>query len=81
MHVTGLAWRADDNNVGDLMVRCVEQFGSDDDVEAIDRIVLQLEKENGQFSALLTGVIESSPFQERRNRNFVEAARPKVSVR
>ncbi len=36
------------------------------DVETLDRIVAQLEKENGKFSALLNGVIESAPFQKRR---------------
>jgi hypothetical protein len=36
------------------------------DVESIDRIVASLEKEGGKFSALLTGVIESPPFQKRR---------------
>jgi len=36
------------------------------DVETLDRIVAQLEKENGKFSALLHGVIESAPFQKRR---------------
>jgi hypothetical protein len=34
------------------------------DVEAIDRIVERLEKENGRFSALLMGVIDSAPFQK-----------------
>jgi hypothetical protein len=37
------------------------------DVEAVDRIVDRLEREDGRFSALLTGVIESAPFQKRRN--------------
>jgi hypothetical protein len=37
------------------------------DVEAIDRIVDRLEREEGRFSALLMGVIESAPFQKRRN--------------
>jgi hypothetical protein len=37
------------------------------DVEAIDRIVERLEKENGRFSVLLMGVIESAPFQRVRN--------------
>jgi hypothetical protein len=37
------------------------------DVESVDRIVERLEREGGRFSALLTGVIESSPFQKRRN--------------
>jgi hypothetical protein len=37
------------------------------DVEAIDRIVERLERENGRFSALLMAVIESAPFQKRRH--------------
>src|SRR5207245_490284 len=37
------------------------------DVEAVDRIVARLEAEQGRFSALLMGVIESVPFQKRRN--------------
>jgi hypothetical protein len=36
------------------------------DVETVDRIVDRLEKSNGRFSALLMGVIESTPFQKRR---------------
>jgi hypothetical protein len=38
------------------------------DVETVDRIVDRLEKNDGRFSSLLSGVIESAPFQERRNR-------------
>jgi hypothetical protein len=37
------------------------------DVEAVDRIVARLEKEEGRFDALMTGVVESTPFQKRRN--------------
>jgi Protein of unknown function (DUF1588)/Protein of unknown function (DUF1592)/Protein of unknown function (DUF1587)/Protein of unknown function (DUF1585)/Protein of unknown function (DUF1595) len=37
------------------------------DTETVDQIVLRLEKENGRFSALLNGIIESAPFQMRRN--------------
>jgi hypothetical protein len=37
------------------------------DVEAVDRIVARLEKDKGKFSTLLMGVIESAPFQKRRN--------------
>ena len=37
------------------------------DVEATDRIVEHLERDHGRFSALLMGVIESAPFQKRRN--------------
>ena len=36
------------------------------DVPTVDRIVEKLEKENGRFSALLLGVLESAPFQQRR---------------
>src|SRR6516165_5509983 len=38
-----------------------------DDVETVDRIVERLDKDGGRFSALLMGVIESPPFQQRRN--------------
>ena len=34
------------------------------DVEAVDRVVERLEKEDGHFSALMMGVIESAPFQK-----------------
>ncbi|MGN6384772.1 MAG: DUF1592 domain-containing protein [Verrucomicrobiota bacterium] len=37
------------------------------DVETVDQIVARLEKSNGKFSELLLGVIESAPFQKRRN--------------
>ena len=36
------------------------------DITAVDGIVAQLETSNGQFSALITGVIDSTPFQKRR---------------
>ena len=36
------------------------------DVDAVDQIVQRLEREEGRFSALLLGVIESAPFQKRR---------------
>jgi hypothetical protein len=37
------------------------------DVHAVDQIVTRLEREDGRFSALLMGVIESAPFQRRRD--------------
>jgi hypothetical protein len=47
------------------------------DTETVDRIVDRLEKNDGKFSALLAGVIDSAPFQERRNRgNPPPATRP-----
>ena len=39
----------------------------DSDVGSVDRIVDRLETGEGRFSALLTGVIDSAPFQKRRN--------------
>ncbi len=37
------------------------------DVPTVDKIVADLERKNGAFSALLMGVIESAPFQQQRN--------------
>ena len=48
----------------------------DYDVESVDRIVKRLEQDKGQFSALLTGVIESSPFQKCRNSAAIADAKP-----
>jgi hypothetical protein len=47
-------------------------LGYSDD-EAVDRIVDRLEREQGRFSALLMGIIESAPFQKRRNGSVVAA--------
>ena len=44
------------------------------DVETVDRIVAQLDKDQGRFSALLTGIIDSAPFQKRRNISSATAA-------
>ena len=49
------------------------------DVESTDQIVRRLEKENGRFSALLMGVIESAPFQAQRTHStatFADGAEP-----
>ena len=49
------------------------------DVETVDEIVARLERENGHFSALMTGIIESAPFQEQRNQanaTFSDAGEP-----
>ena len=37
------------------------------DVQTVDQIVERLGQEDGRFSALLMGIIESAPFQKRRN--------------
>jgi hypothetical protein len=44
------------------------------DVETVDQIVAQMEKNDGRFSALLSGIIESAPFQKRRNISSTTAA-------
>jgi len=50
------------------------------DVHAIDQIVERLEREQGRFSALLMGIVESAPFQKRRNpAATVTAAHPTQS--
>lgn len=46
------------------------------DVETVDRIVDRLDREHGHFSALLHGIIESAPFQKRREFDNVPAATP-----
>jgi mono/diheme cytochrome c family protein len=48
------------------------------DVETIDQIVDHLEKENGRFSVLLDGVIESAPFQKTRTSAMVSQDDPKT---
>ena len=37
------------------------------DVATVDKIVAELEKNDGRFSTVLMGIIESAPFQKRRN--------------
>lgn len=39
----------------------------DYDVESVDRIVKEMQRDKGRFSTLLTGVIASAPFQKVRN--------------
>ena len=44
------------------------------DVETIDQIVKQLDSQDGKFGALLTGIVESAPFQKMRTQATVTAA-------
>jgi hypothetical protein len=44
------------------------------DVETVDVIVGRIEKNDGRFSTLLTGIIESAPFQKRRAMKDARAA-------
>jgi hypothetical protein len=46
------------------------------DVHTVDQIVESLQKENGRFSALLLGIIDSAPFQKRRNLNSERDSQP-----
>jgi mono/diheme cytochrome c family protein len=52
------------------------------DVETVDQIVARMEKENGRFSALLMGVVESAPFQKRRDQVVrTAAAEPQIELK
>jgi len=44
------------------------------DVETVDSIVARVEKEGGRFSAMLNGIIESAPFQKRRDSAMIAEA-------
>ncbi len=46
------------------------------DVETLDRLVGRLEANDGRFSALLMGIVESAPFQKRRVQPTLAAANP-----
>ena len=50
---------------------------NDLDTDTVDRIVDRLESEDGKFSALLQGVIESTPFQKTRRVSSEPPAQPK----
>jgi hypothetical protein len=46
------------------------------DTQTMDDIVERLERDNGRLSTLVTAIIESAPFQKRRNPDFVAAGVP-----
>ena len=46
------------------------------DIATVDNIVARIEREDGRFSALLQGVIESAPFQKRRNETVEMPVKP-----
>ncbi|PYM10420.1 MAG: hypothetical protein DME18_16330, partial [Verrucomicrobia bacterium] len=50
------------------------------DVETVDAIVERLEKQEGRISALLMGIVESAPFQKRRNAATVTTDTPNRPV-
>ena len=49
------------------------------DVGTVDSIVDRLDQQNGRFSALLMGIIESAPFQEQRNQATPPFSHPNES--
>ena len=51
------------------------------DVESVDSIVERIEREGGRFSSLLMGIIESAPFQKRRETPGSIAAKTPESAR
>lgn len=52
---------------GKLMTYALGRGMEYNDTQALDGIVQRLQREDGRFSALLLGVIESAPFQKRRS--------------
>ena len=46
------------------------------DIATVDNIVARIEREDGRFSALLYGIIESAPFQKRRNDTVETVVKP-----
>jgi len=52
---------------GKLMTYALGRGMEYNDTQALDDIVERLQREEGRFSALLLGVIESAPFQKRRS--------------
>jgi len=50
------------------------------DVDTVDRIVERLDREGGRFSALLMGVVESAPFQKRRNPTAPDGQEPARTI-
>ena len=59
---------------GKLLTYALGRGLEDYDVETVDRIVTRMQRDDGRFSALVTGVIESSPFQKCRKPSPVAAA-------
>jgi hypothetical protein len=50
------------------------------DVHAVDQVVERLATENGRFSALLMGIVESASFQKRRNPNAPGDSEPPKAI-
>ena len=46
------------------------------DVETVDQVVDRVEREGGHFSSILYGLIESSPFQRRRESTALASTTP-----
>lgn len=50
------------------------------DVESVDQIVARLEEEDGRFSALLMGIVESAPMQKRRSESSLASTEASGAV-
>jgi hypothetical protein len=50
------------------------------DVQSVDAIVDRLEQTDGRFSSLLFGIVESAPFQKRRDVNSSRDSEPKTAL-
>lgn len=62
------------NVVGQTLVYALGRELTEGDNETINRIALDLKKQNGRFSALVLGVVESVPFRYRRSGDTVMPA-------
>jgi hypothetical protein len=62
-----------------LLTYALGRGPEDYDVQTVDQIVERLDQEQGRFSALLMGIIDSAPFQKRRNELIPTAQRPPLS--
>ena len=49
------------------------------DVQTVDQIVTQLRKSDGRFSALVAGIVESTPFEKSRTAVTIGGNQPSKS--
>jgi hypothetical protein len=59
-----------------LLTYAIGRGLDNNDIATVDNIVARIDHENGRFSALLLGVIDSAPFQKRRNETVEMTVKP-----
>jgi len=59
-----------------LLTYAIGRGLDNNDIATVDNIVARIDRENGRFSALLLGVIDSAPFQKRRNETVEMTVKP-----